>query len=141
MEAIKINVNVELSFSQDAKDFFATLLCSKVTNQPATKVAQPAPSLTQTLKESAAEITESYKAYKEASDKVNAPKAEVPKAEAKKAEAPQISIEDVRMALSAKVADHRDEIKSKLTELGAPSVTKLDPSKYLEMLSFLEGLE
>ena len=52
-----------------------------------------------------------------------------------------ISIEDVREALSNKVATHRSEIKEKLTELGAPSVTKLDKSKYSEMLNFLNSLD
>ena len=52
-----------------------------------------------------------------------------------------ISIEDVREALSKKVATHRNEIKEKLTELGAPSVTKLDNSKYSEMLNFLNSLD
>ena len=52
-----------------------------------------------------------------------------------------VSIEDVREALSKKVATHRSEIKEKLTELGAPSVTKLDKSKYSEMLNFLNSLD
>ena len=52
-----------------------------------------------------------------------------------------ISIEDVREALSKKVATYRSEIKEKLTELGAPSVTKLDKSKYSEMLNFLNSLD
>ena len=52
-----------------------------------------------------------------------------------------ISIEDVREALSKKVATHRNEIKEKLTELGALSVTKLDKSKYSDMLNFLNSLD
>ena len=50
------------------------------------------------------------------------------------------TIEDVRAELAKKVNDHRDAIKNKLTELGAPSVTKLDPSKYDEMYNFLAAL-
>ena len=42
--------------------------------------------------------------------------------------------------LAKKVNEHRDEIKQKLNELGAPSVTKLDPAKYDEMYNFLESL-
>lgn len=53
---------------------------------------------------------------------------------------PAISIDDVRKALAAKVNDHRAEIKEKLEELGAPSVTKLDPAKYSDMLNFLNSL-
>ena len=51
-----------------------------------------------------------------------------------------VSIEDVRKALSSKVNEHRQEIKEKLEELGAPSVTKLDPSKYEEMYNYLTSL-
>ena len=51
-----------------------------------------------------------------------------------------VSIEDVRKALASKVNEHRQEIKEKLEELGAPSVTKLDPSKYEEMYNYLTSL-
>ena len=50
------------------------------------------------------------------------------------------SIEDVRGMLAKKVNEHRDVIKQKLNELGAPSVTKLDPAKYDEVYNFLESL-
>ena len=50
------------------------------------------------------------------------------------------SIEDVRGMLAKKVNEHRDVIKQKLNELGAPSVTRLDPAKYNEMYNFLESL-
>ena len=50
------------------------------------------------------------------------------------------SIEDVRGMLAKKVNEHRDVIKQKLNELGAPSVTKLDQAKYDEMYNFLESL-
>ena len=51
-----------------------------------------------------------------------------------------VSIEDVRKALASKVNEHRQEIKEKLEELGVPSVTKLDPSKYEEMYNYLTSL-
>ena len=50
------------------------------------------------------------------------------------------SIEDVRKMLAQKVNENRDVIKQKLNELGAPSVTKLDPAKYDEMYNFLAEL-
>ena len=56
------------------------------------------------------------------------------------APAPAVTIEHVRQALAAKVNNHREQIKEKLNALGAPSVTKLDPSKYSEMLTFLNAL-
>ena len=54
--------------------------------------------------------------------------------------APAISIEDLRALMSEKVANHRQEIKAKLSELGAPSVTKLDQSCYAELYNFLNEL-
>lgn len=68
-----------------------------------------------------------------------------PAAPAKPAEKPaedkaKVSIEDVRKALASKVANHRAEIKDKLDEFGAPSVTKLDPAKYQNMLDYLNSL-
>ena len=59
---------------------------------------------------------------------------------AKSAPSASKNIEDVRGMLAEKVNEHRDEIKQKLNELGAPSVTKLDPAKYDEMYNFLESL-
>ena len=56
------------------------------------------------------------------------------------APAAEITINDVRKELAKKVNEHRTEIKDKLIELGAPSVTKLDKSKYQEMLNFLNAL-
>ena len=74
----------------------------------------------------------------------NAAEAGKAAAEAVKAEeqkpAKTVTIEDVRAALASKVNDHRDAIKAKLDELGAPSVTKLDPSKYEVMHNFLNSL-
>ena len=51
-----------------------------------------------------------------------------------------IDIESLRRELAVKVNEHRQVIKIKLTELGAPSITKLDPAKYLEMYNFLKAL-
>ena len=80
------------------------------------------------------------------SSKPAAPAAKPAPAPAKPAEKPaedkaEVSIEDVRKALASKVANHRAEIKDKLDEFGAPSVTKLDPAKYPEMLDYLNSLD
>lgn len=67
------------------------------------------------------------------------PKAEeAPKAD----EAPKakIDIEELRAVLKDKVNTHREAIKAKLNELGAPSVTKLAADKYEEMYNFLTSL-
>lgn len=52
----------------------------------------------------------------------------------------EIKISDLRTLLSKKVDEHRDDIKAKLTELGAKNVTTLDESKYEEFYTFLKGL-
>ena len=64
-----------------------------------------------------------------------------PKPEKPAAEEKTYQVEEVREKLKEKVYEHREEIKAKLTELGAPNVSSLDPSKYTEFVDFLEGLE
>lgn len=61
----------------------------------------------------------------------------VPTAQSSKVE---YKIEDVRSSLALKVQDHREAIKAMLTKLGAANVTLLDPSKYEEFVTFLNGL-
>lgn len=127
MEPIKINVQVEVNFSQSAQTFISQLAGAVVGSVQAAKaisVASEAP----------------------AAPKVEAPaapaKPAAPAAPAKPAApvAPGITIEQVRKALADKVSSHREAIKEKLNSLGAPSVTKLDPSKYAEMYAFLTAL-
>ena len=110
MEPIQISVSVELNFSQDVKNFLTALVSSKAENTSAS-AAPVAKPVTEAKPAAQAETT-----------------------------APEISIEQVRQALTAKVNEHRSEIKEKLNSLGAPSVTKLDPTKYAEMLTFLNSL-
>ena len=133
MEPIKIEVSVELKLSEDVKNIIASLVSNSskpaaqaTTAKPATAApaAKPAP----------------------APAKPAAPAAKPAQASAKPAEKPaedkaEVSIEDVRKALASKVANHRAEIKDKLDEFGAPSVTKLDPAKYQEMLDYLNSLD
>ena len=52
-----------------------------------------------------------------------------------------ITIDSLRELAMTKMNAHRVEIKQKLTELGTPSITKLDVAKYQEMYDFLNGLE
>lgn len=142
MEPIKIEVSVKLNLSDDAKNFIASLasnfiasLLSKqatpvaksaaTASAPATPVAKPA---------ATAPATPVAKPAATAS----APAKPVEKPAEEKAE---VSVEDVRKALTTKVANHRAEIKEKLNMLGAPSVTKLDPTKYQEMFDFLNALD
>lgn len=125
MEPIKIEVSVELNLSEDVKNFVASLVSnSSKSAAPAAPAAKPAP----------------------APAKPAAPTVKPAPAPAKPAAKPaedkaEVSIEDVRKALASKVANHRAEIKDKLDEFGAPSVTKLDPAKYQEMLDYLNSLD
>lgn len=127
MEPIKINVSVELNLSQVTKDFILSVF-NGVVAQPATQAsAKPA--------EQKPVTQVSAKPATQASAK---PAEQKPAAQTSTHE---ISIEDVRKALSLKVNDHRAEIKDKLNEFGSPSVTKLDPANYKEMLDFLNALD
>jgi len=69
---------------------------------------------------------------------VPAPEAPAPEAPAEKKE---YKVEEVREKLKEKVNDHREAIKAKLTELGAPNVSSLDPDNYAAFMDFLNGLE
>ena len=124
MEPIKVSINVNLDLSEEAKSFISNLVVSFLTSPaaPAPKPAAPAPKPV-------------------AQAPTSKPVAQAPAPKPADEESNEISIEDVRKALSLKVNSHRSEIKDKLTELGAPSVTKLDPSLYQEMLDFLNALD
>lgn len=128
MEPIKISVDVKIDFSESVKNFVSELFSGVKASTSATPSAPAKPVSTPAAPAKPA----------------SAPQA--PAAPAKPAPAPQapaapaISIETVRQALAAKVNSHREEIKAKLNELGSPSVTKLNPEKYGEMLAFLNSL-
>ena len=128
LEPIKVSVDVNVHLSEKTEQFILGLFSCKSVNN--TKPAAPA-----TKPES--------KPAAPAAKPESKPAAPAAKPESKPANtaSDNISIEDVREALSKKVATHRSEIKEKLTELGAPSVTKLDKSKYSEMLNFLNSLD
>lgn len=128
LEPIKVSVDVNVHLSEKTEGFILDLVKSimpDVVKAPAAPAAKPAAP-------AAKPTTPAAK-----------PAAPAAKPESKPANtaSDNISIEDVREALSKKVATHRSEIKEKLTELGAPSVTKLDKSKYSDMLNFLNSLD
>ena len=133
LEPIKVSVDVNVHLSEKTEGFILDLVKSimpDVVKAPVAPVEKP---------ESKPESKPAAPAAKPESK----PAAPAAKPESKPANtaSDNISIEDVREALSKKVATHRSEIKEKLTELGAPSVTKLDKSKYSEMLNFLNSLD
>ena len=121
MEPIQINVTVKLDDVTQA--FLSSLLgivaCSAV-EQP--KPAEPKPA-----------------EQKPAEQKPTEPVAATTITTAPKQSS--ITIDSLRELAMTKMNAHRVEIKQKLTELGTPSITKLDVSKYQEMHDFLKGLE
>ena len=144
MEAIKISVEVSVNLSENTQNFIKSLFGGAMvtaTTQaqkpapaapaaPAKSASQPAPAQAPTPQATAATPAPTKPAATPAS---GAPAAQAASSASK-------SIEDVRKMLAQKVNEHRDVIKQKLNEFGAPSVTKLDPSKYDEMYNFLESL-
>lgn len=131
METIKIEVSVKLNLSEDVKNFVASLVSnsSKPASAPAVKQVQ-----------TSAPVAKPAQAPAAPAKPTSAPTAPAETTE-KPADANDVTIEDVRKALSLKVANHRAEIKEKLNEFGAPSVTKLDPTKYKEMYDYLNSLD
>lgn len=145
MEAIKISVEVSVNLSENTQNFIKSLFAAGLPSgaqvaaavvqkpapvAPAKPAPQPAPAPAPKPQAPAAAPAPTKPA---ATPAPGAPAAPAASSASK-------SIEDVRGMLAKKVNEHRDVIKQKLIELGAPSVTKLDPAKYDEMYNFLESL-
>jgi hypothetical protein len=133
METIKISIEVSVNLSENTQKFLTSLFAAGVPSgaQVAASVSKPThqpESVKPTPQPAAPAQTQSA-----AKPAPSAPVAPAASSASK-------SIEDVRGMLAKKVNEHRDVIKQKLNELGAPSVTKLDPAKYDEMYNFLESL-
>lgn len=132
MEAIKISLEVDVNLSESTMNFLTNFLKSFIrqTQQRGLASEGPAP----------AKPTPVSAQAKPAPAPAPAPAPTPAKPAAKEASSGSKSIEEVRALLVTKVNDHRAAIKQKLEELGAPSVSKLDPSKYDEMFNFLNEL-
>lgn len=139
METIKISVEVSVNLSENTQNFikslFGNAIAPSASAAPAAKSAPSAPATP--AKPAPAKPTPQPAAHAQTQSAVK-PAPSAPAAPA--ASSASKNIEDVRGMLAEKVNEHRDEIKQKLNELGAPSVTKLDPAKYDEMYNFLESL-
>ena len=155
METIKISVEVSVNLSENTQKFLTSLFATGVPSgaQVVASVSKPAPAAlakpapTKPTPQPAAPA-QTQSAAEPAPSAPAAPAAQTQSAAEPAPSAPAApaassaskSIEDVRGMLAKKVNEHRDVIKQKLNELGAPSVTKLDPAKYDEMYNFLESL-
>lgn len=140
METIKISLEVSVNLSENTQNFIKSLLGNVATSvaAPAKPAPQPAPAPAPQPAPAPAPKPQVSAAAPAQTKSAAAPAPGVPAAQA--ASSASKSIEDVRAMLAKKVNEHRDVIKQKLSELGAPSVTKLDPAKYDEMFNFLESL-
>ena len=136
METIKISVEVSVNLSENTQKFL-TLLFGIAPSAPAQTQSAAKPAPTTPAKPAPAKPTPQPAAPAQTQSAAK-PAPSAPAAPA--ASSASKSIEDVRGMLAKKVNEHRDVIKQKLNELGAPSVTKLDPAKYDEMYNFLESL-
>lgn len=133
METIKVSVDVNINFSESAKAFLSGLFGQQPKcNTEVTNVEQPK-FVTQPVPTQNAQPVKTQEFAKPVVSAPAAPAHSVPTSSA-------IKIDQVRKALAEKVNDHRAAIKAKLEELGAPSVTKLDPAKYEDMYNFLTQL-
>ena len=136
METIKISVEVSVNLSENTQKFLTSLFGNAIApSAPAAPASKPAP--TAPVKPAPAKPTPQPAAPAQTQSAAE-PAPSAPAAPA--ASSASKSIEDVRGMLAKKVNEHRDVIKQKLNELGAPSVTRLDPAKYDEMYNFLESL-
>lgn len=136
METVKISVEVSVSLSENTQKFLTSLFGNDIApSAPAAPASKPAPAAL--AKPAPAKPTPQPAAPAQTQSAAE-PAPSAPAAPA--ASSASKSIEDVRGMLVKKVNEHRDVIKQKLNELGAPSVTKLDPAKYDEMYNFLESL-
>ena len=142
METIKIYVEVSVNLSENTQKFLTSLFGNAITSsahaatasKPATVgVGQAKPTPQPAAPANTQNVAKPVNTQNVAKPAPSAPAAPAASSASK-------SIEDVRGMLAKKVNEHRDVIKQKLNELGAPSVTKLDPAKYDEMFNFLESL-
>ena len=139
METIKISVEVSVNLSENTQKFLTSLFGNAIApSAPAAPTANPAPAAPAAPAKPAPAKPTTQPAAPAQTQSAAEPAPSAPAAPA--ASSASKSVEDVRGMLAKKVNEHRDEIKQKLNELGAPSVTKLDPAKYDEMYNFLESL-
>ena len=154
METIKISVEVSVNLSENTQKFLTSLFAAGVPSgaQVAASVSKPAPAALAKPAPAKPTPQPAAPAQTQSAPAKPAPQPAAPAQTQSAAEpAPSApaapaassaskSIEDVRGMLVKKVNEHRGVIKQKLNDLGAPSVTKLDPAKYDEMYNFLESL-
>lgn len=140
MEAIKISLDVDVNLSESTMNFLKSFIGQAQQQGLAPKDPVPAKPTPAPAKPTPAPAKTASAKPTPAKPAPAKPAPAPAKPAAKEASSGSKSIEEVRALLVTKVNDHRAAIKQKLEELGAPSVSKLDPSKYDEMFNFLNEL-
>lgn len=130
MEPIQINVTVKMD---DATQAFLSSLFGNVA-RPAVEQSKPAKPA-----ESVKPVAEQPKPASTKPAEQPKPAAAAPASTASTQSS--ITIDSLRELAMTKMNAHRVEIKQRLTELGTPSITRLDVAKYQEMYDFLKGLK
>ena len=146
MDNIKISVDVNVHLSEKTENFISSLV-SKLISAPAAPTSSPAapavPAAPKTEKP-ATVAAPAVQAPAVQAPAVQAPAVQAPAVQAPAVQAPaaktELTINDVRSVVASKAATHRNEIKSKLAELGAQNVTTLDPSNYQAFVDYLNSL-
>lgn len=138
MNEIKISVDLNVQLSESTKEFInkaiSTLLGATTTTAP---TSSPAPAAPKTEKPAPTQTAHAQVAVTSKTEKPATVAAPAAQASAAKTE---LTINDVRSIVASKAATHRNEIKSKLAELGAQNVTTLDPSNYQVFVDYLNSL-
>ena len=141
MNEIKISVDLNVQLSESTKEFInkaiSTLLGAATTTTTTAPTSSPAPAAPKTEKPAPTQTARAQAADAPKTEKPATVAAPAAQASAAKTE---LTINDVRSIVASKAATHRNEIKSKLAELGAQNVTTLDPSNYQVFVDYLNSL-
>lgn len=155
-----LKIDITVSLSKETMAFLSGLMhnscqCTNVSGTvPATEVvpvptttdepAKPARARRKSADKPSTETTDTTgkPEPEEKPEETPAPEVKEPEKDEKPADEkePEYKIEAVRKAMAAKVNDHRDELVSKLRELGAKNVSTLDPAKYGEFIDYINSL-
>lgn len=148
-KVLTVEVNLNLKADESLQQIVAYIFGQKLTAdnernpQPATEQPNPDPQPAET--EAKPKRTRSKKTDPEpqpAADPEPQPSPEPqPAADPEPQPATGVSLEEVKQMFFQKLAGHRDEIRSKINELGAPSLSTIEAAKLPEMLNFLKGLD
>ena len=139
MDNIKISVDVNVHLSEKTENFISSLV-SKLISAPAAPISAPTAKTEKPAPAAQAQAATKTEKPAPAATKTEKPATVAAPAAQTSAVKTELTINDVRSIVASKAATHRNEIKSKLAELGAQNVTTLDPSNYQVFVDYLNSL-